>query len=111
MSKDAGLSLRLSVDEKTAIQQKADCAGLSLSEFATKACMEHPIVILEEGRAIAATLHQILRLLQNSQDVPSGDNEKLAEIIEALCAVTDKLTAIEERRPANGDHLGLQDTD
>lgn len=65
-TKEKTISLRVSAKTAKEIEQKAIHANMSKSEFIQSACLNSKITVIQEGKTILKTLHEIRILLQDS---------------------------------------------
>ena len=64
-TKEKTISLRVSAKTAKAIEQKASQSNMNKSEFIQTACLSTKITVIQEGKNILKTLHEIKMLLQN----------------------------------------------
>lgn len=65
-TKEKTISFRVSAKTAKTIEQKALQSTMNKSEFIKKACLSSNITVIQEGKSILKTLHEIKLLLQNS---------------------------------------------
>ncbi len=84
------LSFRLSRDEKKAINDNAKKAGLSLSDYQRKACLE-PIIVAKDNVVDKDLVHQLLKIGNNLNQLTkhahvhrSYDSDRLHFILDRI---------------------------
>lgn len=84
------ISFRLSRDEKKAINDNAKKAGLSLSEYQRRACLE-PVMVVKESVADTALIHQLLKIGNNLNQLTKHAHVHREYDSERLHALLDRL--------------------
>lgn len=95
-SKDKTLQIRVTAEEKCLLDRQAADIGVSTSQLLRKKVFsEDKVFVLSSGKEIAATLYQVLSIVQKS-----GNSQEALQLLckceEQLCLIAEKLSDLSE---------------
>lgn len=95
-SKRTGVHVRITPDEKAALQMRADDIGISLSGLLRSLILnDERITVLPGGKDILMKLHEISAAIEQN-NIDSSITEQLERCADALCRIADQLTDLSD---------------
>jgi len=83
--KDDYIRIRVTPEFKKVIRQKAKESEMDLTEYVISALQENPVIVLDEGKSLAAAFYELKNALAGLNLITNPDMVKVLEMEEGLC--------------------------